>query len=408
MNIDESTKYRRSRSNRKSTSLNISMKKRQRSNNSSSMGIKKRGRNSTGVSKKKSSSKSLSNKKEESASNRISHRETRYSRSERIQDPLHDNLIYHLYKSNKKLLNEGTILVEGYKKYAKIAYPTMFSDVNEYGMFIGLFKKFVKQPFIRKFVVSKYNPSIPYANIRFDSNDKYYNEKIQLVKTLLEDEEYKEYDFILDIAQELKSEDHGKTSRSGHYTSLKREHGVIEYMDSDPFYYGNEPNEKLNQLLSKYDNPAIIYGDNNKCIVKKGKKTSVETKHSIQNVNKFDYFCQSWSLLYMTIPNFTDLPKKIKFTDKTILHEDTETQIANFPKFIDNFKLLIVFWITIFGDNKEGINKLIKHTQFEDWEVDDIIQELKNIKYYVENLMNDKTKNIQEKYNEYINNISYD
>jgi len=407
MNIDKSTKYRRSRSNRKTTSLNISMKKRQRSNNSSSLGLKKRGRRSSmGI--KKTSNKSLSNKKEESASHRISHHETRYSRSERIQSTtLHDNPIYELYKSNKKLLNEGTILVEGYKKYAKIAYPTMFSHVNEYGMFIGLFKKFVKQPFIRKFLVNKYNPAIPYANIRFDSNDKYYNEKIQLVTKLLEDDEYKKYDFILDIAQELKSEDNGKISRSGHNTSLKREQGVIEYMDSDPFYYGNEPNEKLNQLLAKYDNPALIYGDNNKCIVKKGKKTSVKTKHSIQNVNKFDYFCQSWSLLYMTIPNFTDLPKKIKFTDKTILHEDTETQIANFPKFIENFKLLIGFWITIFGHNKEGINKLIKHTQFEDWEVDDIIQELKDIKDYIENLMNDKTKNIKEKYNEYLENINY-
>jgi hypothetical protein len=408
MNRDESSNNRRSRSNRQSTSLNISMKKRQRSNNSSSLGIKKRGRNSTGVSKKKSTSKSLSNKKEESASNRISQRESRYSRRERSVENLSDNPIYDLYKSNKKLLSEGTILVEGYKKYAKIAYPTMFSDVNEYGMFIGLFKKFVKQPFIRKFLVSKYNPIIPYANIRFDSKDKYYNEKIQLVKTLLEDDEYKEHDFILDIAQELTSEDHGKTSRSGHYTSLKREHGVIEYMDSDPFYYGNEPNEKLNQLLAKYDNPAIIYGDNNKCIVKNKKgKSIVKTKHSIQNVNKFDYFCQSWSLLYITIPNFTDLPKKLKFTDKTITHENTEKQKENFPKFIENFNLLINFWITIFGDSKEGINKLIKHTQFVYWEVDDIIQQLKNVKEYIENLMNDKTKNMEEKYEEYIKNISY-
>lgn len=405
MNRDESSNNRRSRSNIKSSSLNISMKKRQRSNNSSSMGIKKRGRNSMRVSKKKSTNNTLSNKKEESASNRISYRERRNTRS---IETLTDNPIYDLYKSNKKLLNEGIILVEGYKKYAKIAYPTMFSDVNEYGMFIGLFKKFVKQPFIRKFLVSRYNPEIPYANIRFDSNDKYYDEKIQLVKMLLEDDEYKEHDFILDIAQELTNEDEGKTSRSGHYTSLKREHGVIEYMDSDPFYYGNEPNEKLNQLLAKYHNPEIIYGDNNKCIVKNKKgKPIVETKHSIQNVNKFDYFCQSWSLLYITIPNFTDLPKKIQFTNETILHEDTEKQKDNFPKFIENFKILINFWITIFGDNIEDINKLIKHTQFVDWEVDDIIQELKQIKKYIENLMNDQTKNMKEKYNEYLENINY-
>jgi len=400
MNIDESTKYRRSRSNRKSTSLNISMKKRQRSSNSSSLGLKKRGRRSSmGI--KKTSSKSLSNKKEESASHRISHRETRYSRSEQSLEKLHDNPIYELYKSNEQILNEGTILVEGYDENEPIAYPTMFTDVNEYGMFIGLLRKFVKQPFIRKLLVNKYNPYIPYANIRIDfGNLGLYNRKFAFLKKLLKDKNYKKYDFILDISQEFKP-NKGEKTGGGHYSSLKRENGVTVYMDSDPFYYGNLGNRVINELLSKYRNPEIVYGDDNVCNNKN------KRKRSIQNVNKFDYFCQSWSLLYMTIPNFTDLPNKIQFTDKIILHEDTETQIANFPKFIENFKLLIDFWITIFGDNKEGINKSIKDTQFKDWEVDDIIQELKIVKGYIEKLMKDKTKNIKEKYNEYLENINY-
>lgn len=250
---------------------------------------------------------------------------------------------------------------------------------------------YIKQPFIRKFFVNKYNQAIPYAMLRIGYvNNPDFTKKINFIKVLLDDEPYNQYDFILDIAVE--QDENG----GGHYCSLKREDGKIEYMDSDPFVYNNESHPEFTKLVSKYNNPSNMYPDNNRC------KNRFKYKSSIQNINKFDYFCQSWSLLYMTIPGFMDLPRNINYNTKTpILHGDTEKQVANFPLYIENLKILISFWSTILNDNGSELDESINGTQFANWESRDIIEELNRINNYIDKLMNDSSKSLPEKYKDY-------
>jgi len=301
-----------------------------------------------------------------------------------------DNPIYKFFYQKRGILSDDAVIIKGISSRQKLIEPTNF-DKDEYGTFIHFLKMYIKQPFIRKFLVNKYNPKIPYGMLRIGyANNSDFITKIIFIKTLLDDPEYNQYDFILDIAVE--QDENG----SGHYCSLKREYGEIEYMDSDPFVYNNESHPEFTELISKYNNPSNMYPDNNRC------KSDYKYKSSIQNINKFDYFCQSWSLLYMTIPGFMDLPRNINYNNKTpILHGDIEKQIETFPLYIDNFKILISFWITLLQENGSELNKLINNTQFANWKSDNIIEELNRIKIYIDELISNETMTLEEKYKEY-------
>jgi hypothetical protein len=97
-----------------------------------------------------------------------------------------------------------------------------------------------------------------------------------------------------------------------------------------------------------------------------------------------------------------DLPRIINYNTKTpILHGDTEKQIANFPLYIENLKILISFWSTILNENGNELDKSIKDTQFANWKSDNIIEELNRIKIYIDGLMNDSSKSLPEKYKDY-------
>jgi len=304
-----------------------------------------------------------------------------------------DNPIYDFFYDNTNrddkigILSAGVLPIIGINQRQKLMKPTNFPE-QEYGTFINFLRMYIKQPFIRKYLVEKYNPDIPYAMLRIDFKDDQYQKKIQLIKSLLNDSKYKKYDFILDIAEGFES--------GGHYSALKRENSEIVYMDPDPFYYGKGPHPAFSNLLVNFNNPVEMYGNNNK-------NTKMESIKSIQNINKFDYNCQSWSLLYLTIARFMDdLPGHIKYNEgDVILHENKEKQIETFPLYINNFKILISFWIELLQKNGSKLNELITGTQFANWTSNDIIEELHRIDNYIDELMNDPNIEPKEKYNIY-------
>jgi hypothetical protein len=310
-----------------------------------------------------------------------------------------DNPIYKFFYDNTNrdekfgILSAGDLPIRGLTPRQKLVKPTEFHE-EEYGIFLNFLRMYIKQPFIREYLVKKYNPDIPYAMLRIDFKDSYYKKKLELIRSLLNDRDYQKYDFILDIAEGFES--------GGHYSALKRKNSEIVYMDSDPFYYANGPHKAFSELLINFNNPVEIYGNNNK-------NDEMESIKSIQNINKFDYNCQSWSLLYLTIPRFMDLPGHIKYNEGDVILHEPEYEykhIETFPLYINNFKILISFWITILKDNGIQLNRLIKYTQFANWTSDDIIEELHRIDNYIDELMNDPNIEPKEKYNIYEENLN--
>jgi hypothetical protein len=171
-------------------------------------------------------------------------------------------------------------------------------NIKDNDMFIYFFKRFLMQPQVRKYFIHKYRPNIDYSLVKLDYEDQYFDQKVRYMKRKIRNITG---DFIIDIAQQLKKDG------GGHWTSLKRENEVIEYMDSDPFYYGSGSND-FHKLVKKYPNPMKIYGDTNK------NNSQFQAKRSIQNLHKKDTFCQSWSLFFLTISNiYPDISEKIRF-----------------------------------------------------------------------------------------------
>jgi hypothetical protein len=212
---------------------------------------------------------------------------------------------------------------------------------------------------------------------------------------------------IIDIAEQLVE------NGGGHYTSLRHENGETLYMDSDPFYYGAEgDNHKdFHAFVRPFHNPITIYGDNNKA------RTKLGAKKSIQNLHRMDTFCQSWSLLFITLDNTSETYKtthrKLQFQEKnpighaTVVDienmEDTETKAElqetydimhlNFDKFINNFLVLLDFWKDLI-DNDQKFTKLLKKTPFRKWTSATIVNKLDNLKEYIVN----NTDSLRENY----------
>ena len=237
--------------------------------------------------------------------------------------------------------------------------------IEDNDMFIYFFKRFLMQPLIRKYFIHKYRPTTDYSLVKLDYEDPFIDQKVKYIERKTKNKT-ETGDFIIDIAQQLKD--------GGHWTSLKRENGYIEYMDSDPFYYGYGLNA-FHKLVKKYPNPMKIYGDTNK------NNSQYQAKRSIQNLHKKDTFCQSWSLFFLTISNiYPDISGKVKFQVKSpVLHEDEEGQYRNFPDFFNNFIFLLDVWITMIENDIEMVN-IIKNTQWVNWKPKQIVQKLQFVK----------------------------
>jgi len=279
-------------------------------------------------------------------------------------------------KSTKGTKKNSSIPIENYiNRFEWVLIPnttesqilTPPNKIEDNDMFIYFLKRFLMQPYIRKYFIHKYRPNIDYSLVKLDYNDPYLSQKVKYIDKKIKNKTDTS-DFIIDIAQQL-SENGG-----GHWTSLKRENGKLEYMDSDPFYYGYLLND-FHKLVRNLPNPMEIYGDTNK------NKSIYLAKKSIQNVHKKDTFCQSWSLFFLTISNiYPDISDKIKFQEKSpILHEDEEGQAKNFPDFFDNFIFLLDVWITMIEKDKE-IEQIIKNTQWQNWKPNKIVQKLQFVK----------------------------
>jgi len=262
----------------------------------------------------------------------------------------------------KHVNNFDWVLIPNTRESKSLVSPIKIKDND---MFIYFFKRFLMQPQIRKHFIHKYRPDIHYSLVKLDFNDTYFSQKVKFIerKMKIKNEEY-----IIDIAEQLKE------GGGGHWTSLKREDGRLEYMDSDPFYYGSGSNA-FHKLVQNLPNPIEIYGDTNK------NRTQYRANKSIQNLHKRDTFCQSWSLFFLTISNiYPDISERIRFQVKIpVTHQDTEAQYKNFPDFFDNFIFLLDVWIDMIQDDIE-IERIVKESQWENWNADNLVEKLEEIK----------------------------
>ena len=289
-------------------------------------------------------------------------------------------------RTNEEEKEEEDICVTGeigIKAMQNIENKEIISPIHpifekKYGTFMFFFKQLLMQPFIRRLFVQKYYPEIVnqnrYCFIKIKYQDTRNTDIIHYIRNIKNDKQ----DFIIDLAQQ---DSHG----TGHYTSLKRIDGKIEYMDSDPFFYGAdaESNPSLYNLIKPIPNPKNIYGSINK------NKSKLGAEKSIQNLHKFDTFCQSWSLLFITLNDisdeYKDIYKKLDFQVKTpLLHTDEDGTITNFPKLINNFVFILGFWVDLIQSTEIELNEATSQSlQFKNWTANSIIKRLQEIGNYV-------------------------
>jgi hypothetical protein len=239
------------------------------------------------------------------------------------------------------------------------------------------------QPLVRRYFIHKYRPDIEYDLVKLDYGDAFNKEKLAFIKRRIHERKIKSVtdtdktggNWIIDIAEQLKE------GGGGHWTSLKYENGRLEYMDSDPFYYGSSSSYTKNAfhaLVKNIPNPMEIYGSTNK------NKSMYKAEKSIQNLHKKDIFCQSWSLFFLTISHlYPDLTKRIRFQEKKpVLHSDLDAQFANFPNFLENYRVLLDVWIRLLEKDK-GLRDLVKGTQWKLWTAPAIVASLANIRRFL-------------------------
>jgi hypothetical protein len=238
-------------------------------------------------------------------------------------------------------------------------------EIEDNDMFIYFFKRFLMQPQIRKHFIYKYRPTTDYYLVKLDYNDPHFSQKVKFIERKMK---VKDQDYIIDIAEQLKE------GGGGHWTSLKRENGRLEYMDPDPFYYGSGSNA-FHKLVKNLPNPIEIYGDTNK------NRSQYRANKSIQNLHKRDTFCQSWSLFFLTVSNmYPDNSERIRFQLKTpVTHQDTDAQYKNFPDFFNNFIFLLDVWIAMIQDDVD-LERIVEGCQWENWNATDLVEKLGEIK----------------------------
>ena len=272
------------------------------------------------------------------------------------------------------------VLIPGTQENDILVSPTKIEDKY---MFMYFLKRFWMQPLVRRYFIHKFRPDIAYDLVKLDYGDAFNKEKLAFIKGRIHERKIKSVektehksDWIIDIAEQLKE------GGGGHWTSLKYENGKLEYMDSDPFYYGagatNKEKETLQDIIKNIPNPMEIYGSTNK------NKSVYKAEKSIQNLHKKDIFCQSWSLFFLTISHlYPDLTKRIRFQEKKpVLHSDLDSQFANFPNFLENYRVLLDVWIRLLEKDK-GLRDLVKDTQWRHWTAAAMVASLGNIRRYL-------------------------
>ena len=254
--------------------------------------------------------------------------------------------------------------------------PTKIEDKY---MFMYFLKRFWMQPLVRRYFIHKFRPDIEYDLVKLDYGDAFNKQKLAFIERKIKSTKLvgtEPQNWIIDIAEQLKE------GGGGHWTSLKYENGKLEYMDSDPFYYGsgatNKEKETLQGVIKNIPNPMEIYGSTNK------NKSMYKAEKSIQNLHKKDIFCQSWSLFFLTISHlYPDLTKRIRFQEKKpVLHTDLDAQFANFPNFLENYRVLLDVWIRLLEKDK-GLGELVKNTPWRHWTAAAVITSLGNIRRYI-------------------------
>jgi len=304
-----------------------------------------------------------------------------------------DNFPYDMKKFHNKFPEpKKYLLTKGWKQF-ELQNENLPEITNNSIDFFQNFKRLFMEAPVRKFFIEKSYPNIVRQNryffIKFDYNDVYKQEKIDFIKKVKETSE----DFIIDLAVQYKND-------GGHYTSLKKINGVLEYMDSDPFFYGSTENNELYEILKDVPNPISIYGDKNL-----NRRLKFKAKKSIQNLNKSDTYCQSWSLLFLTMstdlelyPGVGPVYEKLQFQEiNAITFEDKKKQVENIDKFLNNFKFLLNFWIKLFEKNND-FDILIKSSkQWEKWSRKKIINRLKIASTNLENNKDNIIENYKSK-----------
>ena len=281
--------------------------------------------------------------------------------------------------SLKKHINKFEwVPIPGTQENDILVSPTKIEDKY---MFMYFLKRFWMQPLVRRYFIHKFRPDIEYDLVKLDYGDAFYKEKLAFIKRKIKSvgvgvKTQEKTDWIIDIAEQLKD------GGGGHWTSLKFENGKLEYMDSDPFYYGsgatNKEKETLQGVIKNIPNPIEVYGSTNK------NKSMYKAEKSIQNLHKKDIFCQSWSLFFLTISHlYPNLTKRIRFQEKKpVLHTDLDAQFANFPNFLDNFRVLLDVWITLLEKDK-GLKDLVKDTPWRHWTAASMVTSLANIRRHI-------------------------
>ncbi len=273
------------------------------------------------------------------------------------------------------------VTIPGTQENDILVSPTKIEDKY---MFMYFLKRFWMQPLVRRYFIHKFRPDIEYDLVKLDYGDDFYKEKLAFIKGRIHERKIKsvggvktqEKSWIFDIAEQLKD------GGGGHWTSLKYENGKLQYMDSDPFFYGsgatNQEKETLQEVIKNIPNPMEIYGSTNK------NKSMYKAEKSIQNLHKKDIFCQSWSLFFLTISHlYPDFTKRIRFQEKKpVLHTDLDAQFANFPNFLENYRVLLDVWITLLEKDK-GLRELVKDTQWRHWTAPAIVTSLANIRRFL-------------------------
>jgi hypothetical protein len=240
-----------------------------------------------------------------------------------------------------------------------------FPIPDNVGIFIKFFKWMLMQYPIRKYFIQKFNHDSPtYYMIKIDFDDVCYKEKVEFIKN----EKLNSRNVIIDIVEQLEN-------KTGHWTTLYIKNGPkeeVEYMDSDPFSYGSSAEKKhksLHQLLKKISKPTIIY-------------PKTKYVNSIQNIHKLDTFCQSWSLLFSTMKNSSILySNSIHFQSRIINNQDNDE--TNFNELIQNFILLIQFWINLFEQTTNEFDQFIRGSQWELWTSNKILSYLKQLEPWI-------------------------
>ena len=279
--------------------------------------------------------------------------------------------------SLRKYINKFEwVRIPGTQENGILVSPTKIEDKY---MFMYFLKRFMMQPFVRRYFIHKFRPDIAYDLVKLDYGDAFNKQKLAFIERKIKSTKLvgtEPQNWIIDIAEQLKE------GGAGHWTSLKYENGKLEYMDSDPFYYGsgatNKEKETLHALVKNIPNPIEVYGSTNK------NKSVYKAEKSIQNLHKKDIFCQSWSLFFLTISHlYPDLTKRIRFQEKKpVLHTDLDAQFANFPNFLENYRVLLDVWIRLLEKDK-GLGELVKNTPWRHWTAVAVITSLGNIRRYI-------------------------